>query len=124
MKTTMPLHIDSADLARLKDHMPDLTEFEVPKLENVGRAADDTIDRLLGRSRPSVWPWLATGIGLIALVSVIAAAFMWMRRWAPEPEAPVIPEFDPVVDGTVDPMADGASNGYGEVRVPAVVDEV
>lgn len=79
MNTTMP-KIDSPDLGKLKDHMPDLSEFELPKLENVGRTADDTINRLLGRQRRSVWPWVATTIGLVALIGVVVGAFMWMRR--------------------------------------------
>lgn len=91
MKTTIPLHVDAADLARLKDYVPDLSELEVPKLEHVGRAADDTIDRLLGRSRTTVWPWVATSLGLVLLVGVIAAAFMWMRRWSTEPEPEMTP---------------------------------
>ena len=90
MKTTIPLHIDTADLARLRDQLPDLSKLdlskmelpkmELPKLEGVGKTADETIDRLLGRSRMRVWPWVATGIGLVALMSAAAAAFMWFRR--------------------------------------------
>jgi hypothetical protein len=79
MTSTSPLHIDSADLARLKDRMPDLSAMDLPRLEAVGRTADDTIDRLLGRSRAPMWPWLATGIGLIAIIGAIAT-YLWMRR--------------------------------------------
>lgn len=89
MKTTLPIHIDTADLARLRDQMKDqmadltkmdLSKVDLPKLEGVGRTADETIDRLLGRSRPRVWPWVAASVGLLAVVGTIAAAFMWLRR--------------------------------------------
>lgn len=111
MKATIPLHIDTADLARLKDYVPDLSELDVPKLEHVGRAADDTIDRLLGRSRPSAWPWVATSIGLVALVGVIAAAFLWIRRWSIEPEPELV-------------VAEPTTVGYGEFETPTGVEEV
>ena len=112
MKTTIPLHVDTADLARLKDYVPDLSELEMPKLEHVGRAADDTIDRLLGRSRPSVWPWVATSFGLVLLVGVIAAAFLWMRRWSTEPE----PGMTPPDEKSASP--------YGEADAPAVAETI
>jgi len=79
MTTTNKLHIDAPDLARLKDRVSDLSALDLPKLEVVGRTADDTIDRLLGRSRAPVWPWIATGIGLIAILGAIAT-YLWMRR--------------------------------------------
>ena len=89
MKTTIPIHVDTADLARLRDQMKDqmadlskmdLSRVELPKLEGVGRTADETIDRLLGRSRPRAWPWVAASVGLVAVIGTIAAAFMWLRR--------------------------------------------
>lgn len=122
MKTTIPLHIDSADLARLKDHMPDLPEFEVPKLEHVGRTADETIDRLLGRSRPSIWPWVAASLGIVALVGLIAAAFAWMRRWSPEPEP--VPELEHEAPEAVETPAVMTSDPYSELDVPAVAEAV
>jgi hypothetical protein len=88
MKTTIPIHIDTADLTRLRDQMKDqvkdqlsdLSKMELPKLEGVGRTADETIDRLLGRSRMRVWPWVASAVGLVAIVGAVSAAFMWLRR--------------------------------------------
>lgn len=80
MKTTIPIHVDPADLAKFKELIPDLSEIELPKLQDVGRTADETIDRLLGRSRTPVWQWIATGLGLVAVMGAIAAAFLWMRR--------------------------------------------
>jgi len=49
-------------------------------MNDVSKTADQTIDRLLGRSKPSVWPWVAAGIGLVAVVGAIAAYFAWWRR--------------------------------------------
>lgn len=100
MKTTIPFHVDTADLARLKEHIPDLSELELPKLQTVGRTADETIDRLLGRSRTPVWQFVVTGIGLVAVVGAIAAAFLWMRR--------------PLMDVAVEaPSSESATTGYG-----------
>ena len=48
--------------------------------KNVGKTAEETIDRLLGRSRAPVWPWVAAGIGLVAVIGAVAAYFAWWRR--------------------------------------------
>lgn len=60
--------------------MPSLPKVELPTMKEVGKSADQTIDRLLGRSRAPVWPWVAAGIGLVAVVGAIAAYFAWMRK--------------------------------------------
>ena len=95
--------IDRSTLEDLKKRIPDLSEFELPMPSRkevrkaakeaskaareagktakvVGKTADETIDRLLGRKRAPVWPWIAAGIGLVALAGVIAAWFAWFRR--------------------------------------------
>src|SRR5829696_1202967 len=75
--------LDKATIDELRKKLPDLREIELPalpKMEQVGKTADQTIDRLLGRSRAPVWPWVAAGIGLVALVGAVAAYFAWMRR--------------------------------------------
>jgi hypothetical protein len=66
------------DLSALKKL--DLKKVDVPKLANVGKSADETIDRLLGRSRAPVWPWVAAGIGLVAVIGAVAAYLTWWRR--------------------------------------------
>ena len=66
------------DLSALKKL--DLKKIDVPRLENAGKNADEAIDRLLGRSRAPVWPWVAAGIGLVAIVGAAAAFFTWLRR--------------------------------------------
>src|SRR6185295_1209789 len=88
--------IDRSTLEELKKRIPDLSELELPNLpsrKEVGRAAKDmsknadaTIDRLLGRSRAPMWPWIAAGVGLVALAGIVAAWFAWFRR--PTWEAP------------------------------------
>jgi hypothetical protein len=75
--------IDKSTLEELRKRIPDLKEFELPalpRMEQVGKTADQTIDRLLGRSRTPMWPWVAAGIGLVAVIGVIAAYFAFWRR--------------------------------------------
>ena len=85
---------------RLPD-MPDLSEIDLPRMEKVGRAAgrsaDESIDRLLGKSRNPIWPWIAMGLSLAVIAGAIAAYLAWFRRtpevparetgWTPEPTA-------------------------------------
>jgi hypothetical protein len=76
-------------IEELKKRIPDLSEIELnlpsrkdvsKTAKEVGKTADDAIDRLLGRKRAPMWPWIAAGIGLVALSAVIAAWFAWFRR--------------------------------------------
>jgi hypothetical protein len=95
--------LDRSTLEELKKRFPDLSEFELPNLptrkemsraaKDVGKTADQTIDRLLGRSRAPVWPWIAAGIGLIAVAGIVAAWFVWFRRptWEAPAETPAEP---------------------------------
>jgi hypothetical protein len=73
--------------SELKDRLPDLrdlADIDLPRMEQVGRdagrSADQTIDRLLGKSRNPSWPWLATALGLAVVIGAIAAYMAWMRR--------------------------------------------
>lgn len=74
--------LDRSTLEDLKARMPSLhlSEIELPSMERAGRQADRTIDRLLGRSRPSAWPWLAAALGIAAIVGTAAALLTWTRR--------------------------------------------
>ena len=36
--------------------------------------------RSVPRKRAPIWPWVAAGIGLVAVVGAIAAYFAWMRK--------------------------------------------
>ncbi len=75
-------NIDQTTIDELRKRIPNLSEIELPKLEGVGKTADDAIDRLLGRSQPSVWPWIAASIGLVAVIGAVGAYFAWFRRSA------------------------------------------
>jgi hypothetical protein len=72
--------IDKSTIDELRKRIPNLSEIELPKLETVGKTADEKIDQLLGRSRSPVWPWVAAGIGLVAIVGAVSAWFAWWRR--------------------------------------------
>jgi hypothetical protein len=72
--------IDRSTVEELRKRIPNLSEIELPSMQEVGRSADDTIDRLLGRSKSPVWPWIAAGVGLVAVVGALAAYFAWFRR--------------------------------------------
>ena len=89
------------DLPDLSDI--DLSKLDLPRMEQVGRAAgrsaDESIDRLLGKSRNPIWPWVALGLSLAVIAGAIAAYMAWFRRapeettvpatgWTPEPTAP------------------------------------
>jgi hypothetical protein len=75
--------IDRSTVEELKKKIPNLAEIELPQMpsmERVGKNADETIDRLLGRQKASAWPWVAAGIGLVAVIGALAAYFAWFRR--------------------------------------------
>ncbi len=72
--------IDRSTVDELRKRFPNLAEIELPKMEQVGKSADQAVDRLLGRSRNPVWPWVAAGIGLVAVIGAVAAYFAWFRR--------------------------------------------
>ena len=89
--------IDRSTIEELKRRIPDLSEIELnlpsrkdvkKSAKGVSKTADETIDKLLGRSRAPVWPWIAAGIGLVAVVGIVAAWFAWFRRptWQSQPE--------------------------------------
>ncbi|HYK96241.1 MAG TPA: hypothetical protein VE011_10305 [Candidatus Dormibacteraeota bacterium] len=68
------------DLSRIDLSKIDLSKIDMPSLQDVGKGADQTIDRLLGRSRAPIWPWIAAGVGLVAVIGAIAAWFTFLRR--------------------------------------------
>ena len=89
--------IDKATIDELRKKLPDLREIELPTMKevketakDVGKTADETIDRLLGRSKAPVWPWVAAGIGLVAVLGAVAAYIAWWRRpaWETPAERP------------------------------------
>lgn len=77
-------NLDQSTIDELRKRIPDMSEIDVPSLEKLGKdagkTADQAIDRLLGRNRISIWPWVAASIGVAALVGAVAAWFTWLRR--------------------------------------------
>ena len=80
MKNTVLPDLDMETIERLKQRFPDLSNIELPKMEAVGKTADETIDRLMGRSKAPMWPWFAVAFGLVAVIGSIAAYLTWLRR--------------------------------------------
>jgi hypothetical protein len=77
------LPVDRATIDSLRKQVPDLSEIELPSLpsmQDVSKSADEAVQRLLGRRRRPIWPWIAIGLGLVALVGVVAAYVAWFRR--------------------------------------------
>ena len=96
--------IDKSIIEELRKRIPDLPEIELPNLpsmKKVSKTTDQTIDRLLGRSRAPIWPWIAAGIGLIAVIGVVAAWFAWFRR--PTWQAQAEPWSDNADESTIPP---------------------
>lgn len=109
--------IDRSTVEELKKKIPNLAEIELPampSMEKVGKTADETIDRLLGRQKAPIWPWVAAGIGLVAVIGALAAYFAWLRRptweasdtWATTPTTPAT--MTPATDDLIDRPATGA----------------
>jgi hypothetical protein len=109
--------IDRSTVEELKKKIPNLAEIELPQMptmEKVGKTADETIDRLLGRQKAPVWPWVAAGIGLVAVIGALAAYFAWLRRptweasdtWSTTPTTP--DPMTPATDDLIDRPATGA----------------
>jgi hypothetical protein len=77
-------NLDQSTIDELRKRIPDMSEIDLPRLEkvakDVGKSADQAIDRLLGRSRMPVWPWVAASIAIVAIAGAAAAWFTWFRR--------------------------------------------
>jgi hypothetical protein len=67
------------DFDELRKRIPALAEIELPSMQDAGRRADEAIDRVLGRPRMSIWPWIA-GFVAVAIVGSIVAMVGWNRR--------------------------------------------
>jgi hypothetical protein len=103
--------IDKSTIDELRKRIPDLKEIELPsmpKMEQVGKTAEETIDRLLGRSKAPVWPWVAAGIGLVALAGIVAAYFAFWRR--------------PAWETPSEPWAASDVTTQDDIRVPDATD--
>jgi len=71
--------LPDVDFDELRKRIPSLTAIDLPSLQDAGRKADQTIDRVLGRSKNAIWPWVA-GFVVIAVIGSIAAMFGWSHR--------------------------------------------
>ena len=116
--------LDKSTVEDLKKRIPNLTEIdlpnlrkvELPKLATVGKSADESIDRLLGRSRAPVWPWVAVGIGVVAVIGAVAAYLTWWRRpaWesSSEPWTGAAPE-STTIETLSEEQSDSTISGTG-----------
>jgi len=82
-------NLDQSTIDELRKRIPDMSEFDIPKFDvpklekvgkDVGKSADQALDKLLGRNQTSVWPWVAGSLALAAIVGAVAAWFTWFRR--------------------------------------------
>src|SRR4029079_1087668 len=77
--------VDRRTLERIRDRLTpltamDLSDLELPGLAEGGRQTQTARDRLTGRSKRSIWPRLAIGLGLLALVGLAVVIFGSSRR--------------------------------------------
>ena len=84
--------VDRRKLERIRDRLTpltamDLSDLDLPGLDQLGKQLDQfgdqaerARDRLTGRSRPSIWPRLAIGLGLLALIGLAVVIFGSSRR--------------------------------------------
>ena len=71
--------LPDVDFDELKKKIPSLANIELPSMQEAGRKADETIDRVLGRGKTTIWPWIA-GLAVVAVIGSIAALFGWTHR--------------------------------------------
>jgi hypothetical protein len=110
--------IDRSTIEELKKKIPNLSEIELPQMpsiEKVGKSADETIDRLLGRQKAPVWPWVAAGIGLVAVIGALAAYFAWFRRptWEASDTWSTTPTTPETMTPATNDLTDRPSTGAG-----------
>jgi hypothetical protein len=77
--------VDRRKLERIRDRLTpltamDLSDIDLPGLDELVRQAERARDRVTGRSRRSIWPRLAIGLALLALVGLAVAFFGSSRR--------------------------------------------
>ena len=108
-------NLDQSTIDELRKRIPDMSEFDIPKFDvpklekvgkDVGKSADQALDKLLGRNKMPVWPWVAGSLAVAAIVGAVAAWFTWFRR----------PTVDTLVDeeiGTWEAPTGSSSIGTG-----------
>jgi len=127
--------IDRATVEELKKKIPNLAEIELPEMpsiEKVGKTAEETIDRLLGRKKAPMWPWVAAGIGLVAVIGALAAYFAWFRRptwagndtWSTTPAPDPTPSATPMTSDLTDRTATGSGLTAAEASLSTSTDAI
>ncbi|NJD26939.1 MAG: hypothetical protein FIA92_01420 [Chloroflexi bacterium] len=82
MSASVKADIDYSKLEELRKRLPDLSELDLaaPNMEDVGKRAGETVDRILGRRRRTPWPQIAAVVGLVAVIGLLMAWLTWSRR--------------------------------------------
>jgi len=80
MATIVIPDVDKTTIADLRKRLSKVSDMDLPSLEKAGKRADVRINRMRGRSRNPVWPWIAAGFGLVALAGTVAGYLYWLRR--------------------------------------------
>ena len=120
--------VEKSTIDELRKRIPDLSEIELPNLpsmKKVSKTTDQTIDRLLGRSRAPVWPWIAAGIGLVAVIGVLAAWFAWFRRptWQAQSEPWSDAADEPTIPPSMGTDSTAFAGGADDLGLKPVMDE-
>jgi hypothetical protein len=69
----------------LLDRLPDPSHMDLPKLELLGRRADETVDRWRGRPRRPIWAWVLAAIAITGIAIAAASVVMSWNRNRGEP---------------------------------------
>jgi hypothetical protein len=81
MATIALPELDRSTIDAIRKRFAEMDRPSRPRMERVGKQADKQLDKLLGQpQRGPGWPWIAAGVSLVAVVGLIAAYFMWLRR--------------------------------------------
>jgi hypothetical protein len=65
----------------LKDRFDgiDLSALDLPRLQVLGRRADEAIDKVTGRNQRRLWPWVLAGLAIVGIAGVVTT--MVLSTW-------------------------------------------